>query len=112
MRRWLMLASLLRVACTVFLPVNPNPTKRGRISALGANVKEVGQDLSGAAVHAEALTASVSGWSGPRTWVRASRGLRDVREIVASNAHVVKVRHGSDERATGGTYGHTDRTAQ
>ncbi len=45
-------ASLLHVACTVFLPVNPNPTKRGRISALGANVKEVGQDLSGAAVHA------------------------------------------------------------
>jgi threonine dehydratase len=45
-------ASLLHVACTVFLPVNPNPTKRGRISALGANVKEVGQDLSEAAVHA------------------------------------------------------------
>jgi hypothetical protein len=40
------------------------------------------------------------------------KGLRDVREKVASNAHVVKVRHGSNERATGGTYGHTDRTAQ
>ena len=45
-------ASLLHVACTVFLPVNPNPTKRRRIVALGANVKEIGQDLSEAAVHA------------------------------------------------------------
>ena len=45
-------ASLLQVKCTVFLPVNPNPTKRGRIVALGANVKEAGQDLSEAAVHA------------------------------------------------------------
>ena len=37
-------ASLLHVACTVFLPVNPNPTKHRRIVALGANGKEVGQD--------------------------------------------------------------------
>jgi threonine dehydratase len=45
-------ASVLHVGCTVFLPVNPNPTKRGRIVALGANVRVVGRDLSEAAVHA------------------------------------------------------------
>jgi len=45
-------ASLLRVPCTVFLPVNPNPTKRSRIVELGARVKEVGQDLSEAALYA------------------------------------------------------------
>jgi threonine dehydratase len=45
-------ASLLHVPCIVFLPVNPNPTKRGRIVALGANVKEAGRDLSEAAAYA------------------------------------------------------------
>jgi len=45
-------ASLLHVACTVFLPVNPNPTKRGRIIGLGANVRDTGRDLSEAAAHA------------------------------------------------------------
>ena len=44
-------ASLLRVPCTVFLPVKPNPTKRSRIVELGASVKEAGQDLSEAAAH-------------------------------------------------------------
>jgi threonine dehydratase len=45
-------ASLLRVPCTVFLPVKPNPTKRSRIVELGASVKEAGQDLSEAAANA------------------------------------------------------------
>jgi threonine dehydratase len=45
-------AFLLHVACTVFLPVKPNPTKRGRIVALGANVREVGRDLSESAANA------------------------------------------------------------
>src|SRR5690242_17012425 len=45
-------ASLLHVPCTVFLPVNPNQTKRSRILELGANVKEIGVNLSEAAVHA------------------------------------------------------------
>jgi threonine dehydratase len=45
-------ASLFRVPCTVFLPVNPNPTKRRRIIELGARVKEAGRNLSEAAVHA------------------------------------------------------------
>jgi threonine dehydratase len=45
-------ASLLHVPCTVFLPVNPNPTKRSRIVELGACVKEAGRNLSEAAVHA------------------------------------------------------------
>ena len=45
-------ASLLHVGCTVFLPVNPNLTKRGRIVALGANVREVGRDLSESAAQA------------------------------------------------------------
>jgi threonine dehydratase len=45
-------ASLLHVPCTVFLPFNPNPTKRSRIVELGASVKEAGRDLSEAAVYA------------------------------------------------------------
>jgi len=45
-------ASLLGVPCTVFLPVNPNPTKRSRIVELGASVIEAGRDLSEAAGHA------------------------------------------------------------
>lgn len=42
-------AKLLGVAATVFLPENPNPVKRARIAALGANIIEVGRDLSAAA---------------------------------------------------------------
>ena len=42
-------AKLLGVAATIFLPENPNPVKRARIAALGANVIEVGRDLSAAA---------------------------------------------------------------
>jgi threonine dehydratase len=45
-------ASLLHIPCTVFLPVNPNATKRSRIVELGANVKEAGANLSETAVHA------------------------------------------------------------
>jgi threonine dehydratase len=45
-------ASLLHVPCTVFLPLNPNPTKRSRITELGARVKEAGRSLSEAAMHA------------------------------------------------------------
>ncbi len=45
-------ASLLHVPCTVFLPVNPNQTKRSRILEMGASVKEVGRNLSEAAIHA------------------------------------------------------------
>jgi threonine dehydratase len=45
-------ASLLQVPCTVFLPVNPNPTKRSRIVDLGACIKEAGQNLSEATLHA------------------------------------------------------------
>jgi threonine dehydratase len=45
-------ASLLHIPCTVFLPVNPNPTKRNRIVELGASVKEAGVNLSEAAAHA------------------------------------------------------------
>ncbi len=45
-------ASLLHVPCMVFLPVNPNWTKRNLILELGASVKEVGVNLSDAAVHA------------------------------------------------------------
>lgn len=42
-------AKLLGVAATIFLPEKPNPVKRARIAALGANVIEVGRDLSAAA---------------------------------------------------------------
>ncbi len=41
-------AKLLGVAATIFLPENPNPVKRARIAALGANILEVGRDLSDA----------------------------------------------------------------
>jgi threonine dehydratase len=39
-------ARLLGVAATIFLPENPNPVKRARIAALGANIIERGRDLS------------------------------------------------------------------
>ncbi len=42
-------ARLLGVAATIFLPENPNPVKRARIAALGANIIEAGRDLSAAA---------------------------------------------------------------
>ncbi len=42
-------AKLLGVKATIFLPTNPNPVKRARIAALGANIVEVGRDLSAAA---------------------------------------------------------------
>ena len=42
-------ANLLGVAATIFLPENPNPVKRARIAALGANIIERGRDLSDAA---------------------------------------------------------------
>ena len=45
-------ASLLHIPCTVFLPADPNRTKRNLILELGASVKEVGANLSEAAVHA------------------------------------------------------------
>lgn len=42
-------AKLLGIRATIFLPENPNPVKRARIAALGANIVEVGRDLSAAA---------------------------------------------------------------
>ncbi|HEV3481017.1 MAG TPA: pyridoxal-phosphate dependent enzyme [Candidatus Acidoferrales bacterium] len=47
-------AFLLRVPCIVFLPDNPNPTKRSRIVEQGASVKEAGRNLFEAAVLAAA----------------------------------------------------------
>src|SRR6516225_10221265 len=35
-------AKLLGIPATIFLPANPNPVKRARIAALGANIVEVG----------------------------------------------------------------------
>jgi len=45
-------ASLFQIPCTVFLPVNPNPTKRKRIIELGARVREAGRSSSETAEHA------------------------------------------------------------
>jgi threonine dehydratase len=45
-------ASLAKIPATIFLPENPNPIKRARIGALGANVREVeskGPSLANAA---------------------------------------------------------------
>ena len=44
-------ARLLKVPCTVYLPENPNATKRKRISELGATIVERGSDLTEAAQH-------------------------------------------------------------
>jgi threonine dehydratase len=41
-------ARLLDVPATIFLPVNPNPVKAGRIRDLGARIIEAGIDLSAA----------------------------------------------------------------
>lgn len=41
-------ARLLDVPATIFLPVNPNPVKAGRIRDLGARIVEAGVDLSAA----------------------------------------------------------------
>jgi threonine dehydratase len=44
----------LGVSATVFLPTNPNPVKRAKITALGAKILEVGNDLAEAAAAASA----------------------------------------------------------
>src|SRR5215470_9001668 len=46
-------AKLMGVACTIFLPVNPNPVKRDRIASLGATIIEEGApDLTAACARA------------------------------------------------------------
>ena len=50
-------AQLLGIRATIFLPVNPNPVKAGRIRALGARLVESGTDLSDAIDAAEAYAA-------------------------------------------------------
>jgi threonine dehydratase len=47
-------AAQLHIPCTVYLPLNPNPTKRARVVELGARVEEVGANLSEAAAQAAA----------------------------------------------------------
>jgi threonine dehydratase len=42
------------VPATIFLPENPNPAKRARIAALGAEIVEAGRDISSAATAARA----------------------------------------------------------
>ena len=53
-------AQQLGVPATIFLPVNPNPVKAGRIRALGARLVESGLDLS-AAIDAAELYATGTG---------------------------------------------------
>ncbi len=50
-------AQQLGVPATIFLPVNPNPVKAGRIRALGARLVESGVDLSAAIDTAERYAA-------------------------------------------------------
>ena len=50
-------AQQLGVPATIFLPVNPNPVKAGRIRALGARLVESGPDLSAAIDAAEIYAA-------------------------------------------------------
>src|SRR5215471_5404427 len=46
-------AKLMGIACTIFLPVNPNPVKRERIASLGATIVEEGApDLTAACARA------------------------------------------------------------
>lgn len=49
------------VAATIFLPRNPNPTKRARIEQLGANIIEVAHDYEAAREHAASF-AREHGW--------------------------------------------------
>lgn len=46
-------AKILSIPATVFLPERPNPVKRARIAALGAQIVEVGRDLEESREHAE-----------------------------------------------------------
>jgi threonine dehydratase len=54
-------ASLLHLPVRVYLPENPNPAKRARIAALGAEIVEVGEFLEETRRHA-AQFATESGW--------------------------------------------------
>jgi len=55
-------AALLSVRCTVFLPEDPNPTKRDRIVDLGATVIERGRDLTEAATCAASYSDQQDGY--------------------------------------------------
>jgi len=55
-------AQLLGIRATIFLPLNPNPVKAGRIRALGARLVESGTDLSDAIDAAEAYAAREGGF--------------------------------------------------
>jgi threonine dehydratase len=54
-------ASLLNLKCRVFLPLDPNPAKRARIEASGAEITEVGEFLEETRRHAAAF-AREAGW--------------------------------------------------
>lgn len=52
----------LGVPAVIFLPLNPNPTKRARIADLGAEIVEAGRDLDESREHA-ARFAEERGWT-------------------------------------------------
>jgi threonine dehydratase len=54
-------AQKMGIAAKVFLPENPNPVKRARIAALGAEIVEAGSDLEESRRHA-ARFSKESGW--------------------------------------------------
>jgi threonine dehydratase len=54
-------ASKLRIPARIYLPQNPNPAKRARITQLGAEIVEIGQFLEETRLHA-ATFAEQSGW--------------------------------------------------